>query len=383
MRDGYFIFDVDRHVHEPLDLWAEYLPAAWRAHAPTLAYLDRGEPLSERMTAQAPEGTVYLPPDLVVDGQPVMNVSRSAKIAIAAAATARPQDLARGESTDGHLTDMDVQGIDAALILPSYAGYLVAMEHTTPALATAYAEAYNRWLADRCAPAPARLHGAAIIARYEPEAMVTQARFAVERGWPAVVVRPNPIAGRLLGDPAEAAFWNYCAENGLKVVVHEAAHARCATVGSDRFASRFAQHACSHPMEQMMAFLSLVESGVFERLPDLRVAFLEAAAGWAPHWLWRLDSVEYAHLAAEVADTVRQPPSAYFHRQCAIGFEPDEPMLDGIIDLLGEDKLMFGSDFPHLDHGADIVAEALALPLSEGRKRGLLGENARAFFGLA
>lgn len=383
MRDGFHIFDIDRHVHEPLDLWAEYLAPRWQGHAPTLAYLDRGETLSARMTAEGPRGPVYLPPDLVVDGAAVMNISRSAKIAIAAAATERPHDLARGESAAGHLADMDAQGIDAALLLPSYAGYLVAMEHATAGLAAGYAEAYNRWLADLCAAAPDRLHGAAIVARYDPEQMVAQARFARERGWPAVVVRPNPIAGRMLGDPAEVDFWRFCAEHGIAVVVHEAAHARCATVGADRFESRFALHACSHPMEQMMAFLSLLEYGVFEALPDLRVAFLEAAAGWAPHWLWRLDCVEYAHLAEEVAQTIRRPPSAYFREQCAIGFEPDEPGLDAIVDRLGDDKLMFGSDFPHIDHGADIVADALALPLSDARKRGLLGENARAFLRLS
>jgi len=381
MRNGWRIFDVDRHVHEPLDLWKDYLPQKFHGFLPTLAYLDRGEPLSERMTAPGPDGPIALPPDLLVDGQPVMNISKSAKIEIAAAATQRPGDLALGENASGHLNAMDQTGIDGALLLPSFAGYLVAMPHRDHQVAAAYADAYNHWLADLCSADPKRLNGAAIIARYDPAEMIQQARFALEHGWKAVVIRPNPIAGRLLGDEEDAPFWTFCAENGLRVVVHEAAHARTDTAGADRFSSRFAQHACSHPMEQMMAFLSLLESGTFERLPDLRVAFLEAGAGWMVHWLWRLDELEYAHLANEVRHAIKRRPSEYFRNQCAIGFEPGEPFLGETITYLGETRLMFGSDFPHLDHDEDIVGSALSMALSEDRLRGMLGANAEHFFG--
>lgn len=363
-----------------MDLWSEYLAPGLKDYAPYLAYQDRGESLPDRMVSEGPSGTIPLPADMMVMGEPVMNISASAKRQIAMAAAGRPADLETGATSHGHLTAMDKHGIDAALLLPSYAGYLVAMEHRQPDVAAGFADAYNRWLADLCAANPARLNGAALIARFDPAAMLDQARFALAQGWTAVVVRPNPIAGRLLGDPADAPFWNFCAENGLTVAVHEAAHARAATVGADRFTSRFSQHACSHPMEQMMAFLSLLESGTFERLPHLKVAFLEAGAGWMVHWLWRLDDLEYAHLADEVALTVKRPPSEYFRRQCAIGFEPAEPFLDQTISWLGEDRLMFGSDFPHLDHDEDIVAEAMALPVARPRLRGLLGANAEAFF---
>ncbi len=360
-------------------MWEKYLDPRLRGFCPYLAYQERGEPLSQRMIGQGPDGPLPLPPDLFVDGVPVLNVSRGAKTAIAQAAIDRGRALARGGSSSGHLADMRQRGIDAALLLPSYASYLVAMEHKVPGLAAGYADAYNRWLADLCASDPSRLHGAAIIARYDADKMVEQARFALEQNWPAVVVRPNPIAGRLLGDPTDAPFWNFCAEHGLAVAVHEATHARCASTGSDRFTSRFSLHACSHPMEQMMAFLSLVESGTFERLPQLRVAFLEAGAGWMTHWLWRLDKLEYARLSGEVAKTVKRPPSEYFRRQCTIGFEPGEPLIQETLNWLGLDKLMFGSDFPHIDHDDDGVADVLKLPISRERLSAVLWDNATRF----
>ena len=314
-----------------------------------------------------------------------MDVSRSAKEAIARAAiSAACDDLAEGETAAGQLALLDRDGIDGALLLPSYASDPAAMPHREPGLAHGYADATPTTAGSPtsapptprdCAPPP-------LFARFEPEVMIGHARFAVEHGWPAVVVRPNPIAGRLLGDPANDAFWSYCAENGLVVVVHEAAHARAASAGADRFTSRFALHACSHPMEQMMAFLSLVESGVMERHPELRFAFLEAGCGWMVNWLWRLDEIEYGNLAEEVAATVRRRPSEYFHRQCGIGFEPDEPLLPATFAYLGTDRVFFGSDFPHLDHASDIVATALALPVAPTVLAGAMGGNAAAFLRL-
>ena len=118
---------------------------------------------------------------------------------------------------------MDRDGIDGALLLPSYASYLVAMPHREPGLAHGYADAYNRWLADLCAADPSRLRAAALIARFDPEAMIGHARFAVDARLARGRRPPEPDrrAGSL-GDPANDRFWAYCADNGLAVVVHEA-----------------------------------------------------------------------------------------------------------------------------------------------------------------
>jgi len=74
MRDTYRIADCDRHVIEPIDMWKEYLPAEFRDHAPYYEYLDRGEPLVDRIAFTAPEGIVPLPPDLMVDGESVLQL---------------------------------------------------------------------------------------------------------------------------------------------------------------------------------------------------------------------------------------------------------------------------------------------------------------------
>ncbi len=98
-----------------------------------------------------------------------------------------------------------------------------------------------------------------------------------------------------------------------------------------------------------------------ERHPNLRVAFLEAGCGWLPYWLWRLDEAEYKHLAWEVKDNVKMKPSEYFRRQCFVSIEPDEPYLPEIIKYIGDDNLLFGSDFPHIDHDPEALEEVIDL----------------------
>mgnify|MGYP006255215607 FL=1 len=134
-----------------------------------------------------------------------------------------------------------------------------------------------------------------------------------------------------------------------------------------------------------MALLALIEGGVLERHPQLRVGFFESGCGWLPYWLWRLDE-EYENLYYEVKDNVKMKPSEYFHRQCYTGFEVDEPYLPQLIEYIGADKLLFGSDFPHMDHPNFIesVDEALALreKLPEETIKKILHDNPLRYYGL-
>ncbi|HWN68444.1 MAG TPA: amidohydrolase family protein [Haliangium sp.] len=385
MRDGYRIIDADRHVLEPTDMWADYLEPAFRHRAPYLAYDGVAEVLTERVARLKSKALVPLPPVLMLEGQSVMHkLSERAQIELMLANQRRATELDEGASPEGHLRAMDRDGIDVAFLFPTYASYVISFDHVAPALLGALARAYNGWLHDFCRADPARLRGVGLISVHEPGRMVRELERILEYGWRAVVLRPNPARGRTLGHPAYEPFWRACEQHGVAIAIHEGTHVRLPAAGADRFQSRFALHACSHPMEQMMAFLALVEGGVLERHPGLRVGFLEAGCGWAPYWLWRLDE-EYHHLAGEVEDHVKMAPSAYFRRQCFVGFEPGEPYLASVLPHIGAETLLFGTDFPHPDHGGGMADGLLSLReiLGEPALRQLLGGNAARFFGLA
>jgi hypothetical protein len=109
--------------------------------------------------------------------------------------------------------------------------------------------------------------------------------------------------------------------------------------------------------------LALIEGGVLERHPKLRVGFLESGCGWLPYWLWKLDE-EYKNLHWEVKDRVRYLPSEYFRRQCYIAIEPSEPYLSQMTDFVSSDNLIFGSDYPHMDHQSDVPDKIVNLEFS-------------------
>lgn len=77
-------------------------------------------------------------------------------------------------------------------------------------------------------------------------------------------------------------------------------------------------------------------------------------------------------------------PSEYFRRQCFIAIEPSEPYLDRIIEFIGTDNLIFGSDYPHMDRNPEVVSEMVGLEerLSKHIVQKILWDNPTRFYGL-
>ncbi|MBE9224891.1 amidohydrolase [Phormidium sp. LEGE 05292] len=359
MLSGYQIIDADSHVIEPTDMWEKYLEPAFKSFAPSPDMRIKGEQIVHKISAQ-----------VLMEGQKLLIQNY-------------PMSAFNGFDSESHVQAMKRMGVDVSFVYPTYGLWLLAVDTMAPQLAGAFTRAYNNWLRDFCSYDPQILKGVGAINLHAPEEMVSELLRIEEFGWKTVFLRPNPIKGRLLSHPTYEAFWTKCEELEIAVALHEATHSCLPTTGSDRFNTRFAMHACSHPMEQMMALLALIEGGVLERHPKLRVGFLESGCGWLPYWLWRVDE-EYENLHWEVKDNVKMKPSEYFRRQCFIEIEPSEPYLPQIIDYIGSDNLLFGSDYPHIDHKPDIVKEAVALEERLSRKtvQKILWDNPVRFYGL-
>jgi len=386
MREGFRIMDLDRHVTEPMDMWSEYLPARLRDLAPRLVPgVPAEETLSGRLARLGQHALLPAPPILCVGDRPVLrDMPEVAHIETSLQAASRLTTLTASMTPAGQLDAMDADGIDRGVLFPYIASFLVYDERIPAEHSRAYARAYNRWLRDFCTHDPERLIGAAILSRHDPEAMVADLEQVVGEGFRAITLRPNPVFGHTPGAPAYLPFWQACERVGVPVLFHEATPAHVTTVGADRFDSLFGRHACSHPMEAMMALLSLIEGGVLEAHPELRVGFLEAGCGWLPYWLWRLDEIEYAALSGEVRSRVRQVPSRYFQRQCWIAAEPEEPMLARVVAEIGPERVLFGSDFPHTDHDAHAIDTMLARRAEFGDEtlRAILWHNPHRLLGM-
>jgi len=280
------------------------------------------------------------------------------------------------------LSDMDSEGIDQAVLFPSIGLYFWALED--PAAAVAIARAYNDWLASYCAADPMRLFAAAMLPVQDPAAAAAELRRAHdELGFVAGFVRPNPCMGRSLSDRAYEEIWRAAVETDMAIAVHEGSSIIIPTLGSDRPFNPMVLHAVSHSFEEMLACAQLIAFGVLERHPELRVVFLESSGGWAPFWLERLD--EQAESFGGFCPELKLRPSEYFSRQCWISYEIDEQTLPVLAPLIGERRIVWGSDYPHHDAtfpGAVDVLRKTISPLAHETQARILGDNAAELYRL-
>jgi predicted TIM-barrel fold metal-dependent hydrolase len=379
VRDGLRIVDADAHVIEPADLWVSHLDPALRDRAPRQVGLTFGFEFHDG-------SSVNLPRQWSPDASPE-DLARLSERVQATFAELFPDAHADGFSARAQLVDMDREGVDLAVLYPSFGLFVLASDEIDPILAVGLARAYNDWLAAFCATGPDRLLGAAMVPLQDPAAAAEEIRrCAVELGFRAAFVRPNPVGGRTFDDPAYDALWAVMSEHQMALGIHEGGFPRLPQVVSGRLTHPEQVHICTHPMEQMIAAVSIVYGGVLERNPGLRVAFLEAGCGWVPFWLHRMDehwensrSRDFGqpHLLAEA-------PSEYFRRQCYVTADAGERMLAQVIELIGDDRIVFTTDYPHPDSPwPHAVEEFLALPgVAVESKRRILWDNALALYGL-
>lgn len=365
MRNSMLVVDCDAHVMEPDHIWTDYIDPEYRDRAPK-RIVDNG-----RVWGQ-----------IHVDGQPLYQNYPDHLVDVYQESLLKNygEFYRAGFDAPSLLRAMDLQGIDISYLYPSIGLYVTAINGQDPDLAYAITRAYNNWLAEFCSHAPERLRPVAMVSLHRTEdARQELLRCVKELKMQAVMVRPNPLNGKTLGHKDFAPFWQACEDLDVAVGIHEGSHARVPATGADRFETHMAIHACCHPMEQMMAFISLFEGGVFQRHPTLRFGFLEAGCGWLPYLLWRLEG-EFKLWSYQVPE-VHDRPLTCFQRQCFITGEASEPYLPSVIDLIGADKLLFASDYPHPDHrfGGEIE-EVMEAPLPDEIKKKILWDNAVSFY---
>jgi uncharacterized protein len=361
------VIDGDGHVLEPRAAWAA-LPDG---HRPEIRTDDRG--LDHVVIADTAVFTARLG-QMGLPGTDVGEVSGPV-----------PLEAARPGAFDpaARLADMDHEGIDAVVLYPTIG--LGFWGIPDPAAAVAVCRAYNDWLATFCAAAPGRLRGAALLPFQDVAAAVGELRRCREElGFVSAMVRPNPCLGRTIGDPANEPVWSAAEELGVPIAIHEGFQPAVPPLGSDRQPTNvLILHAVSHTFEQMLACAALIGLGVLERHPGLRVAFLEAGGGWAPYWLERLDHQVGTY--RRYAPDMKLTPGEYFARQCWVSFEIDEPTLPLLAPLLGVERIVWGSDYPHADStfpGAVKALRGTIAALPDAAQDRILGGNASELYGI-
>ena len=284
-----------------------------------------------------------------------------------------------GSTAEQWLAALDRGGMEATVLYPTLGLFLSFLKDR--AWAVAICRAYNTFLHEEFVRKSERLHAVALLPVQDPDAAAAELERAVRQlGLKGAMLSAD--GSHLLGDARFAPIYETAQRLDVMVGIH-ASGSSLGGAGVELFPQFIQAHTCSHAFGQMRQITSVVFEGIPERFPDLRIAFLEAGCGWAPYWMERMDD-EYAKRTAE-APALKRKPSDYI-RSGKIYFscEADEWLLGPAVKLVGENQIVYASDFPHWDHSYPASIDEIRDrgDLSDTQKRKILADNARRLYGL-
>jgi predicted TIM-barrel fold metal-dependent hydrolase len=253
------------------------------------------------------------------------------------------------------IVTMDEQGLDAALMFPTLGcGVEQALRNDIPAT-MATLSAFNRWLdEDWGFSYENRIFSAPMLSLADPELALEELDWVLERGARVVHIRPAPVPaangrGRSFGDPAHDPVWARLAEASVPVAFH------LGDSGYEAFAGMWGARDYFEAFRGVDAFSKLVVSdrpihdtvgsmivhGVFDRHPTLRVASIENGSDWVHLLAKRL-----MKQANQTPWLFEESPLETIRRHVWVTPYYEEDMRK-LADLIGVERLLFGSDWPH------------------------------------
>ena len=274
------------------------------------------------------------------------------------------------------LADMDAAGIDVQVVSPAPTQYCYWAE---PALAEQLVDLQNERVAALVRQAPERLAGLGTVALQHPQMALRQLEHAVNGLGLRGVQLCTSIEGGSLADPALEPFWQRAAELECVLLLHP--------MGCD-FGERLARHylwnVIGQPLETTVALSELILSGLLDRLPGLRLCSCHGG-GYLSHCAGRID---HAWRVRPEARCTPQPPSHYLRRIWHDCLVHSPQQLRHLIDCVGADRVVLGSDYP-FDMGDERLHALIdAVPglgaaerdaLCHGNAQGLLSRGGRPF----
>jgi len=371
------IISVDDHIMEPPNVWQDRLPEKYRSVGPRMVrqkVADMqfvGGVFSYREAAEHEEGTWcdwWYVEDLRYPLTRVMAAAGYSREEVTISPITM-EDMREGcWNQSARLADMDVNHVEASLCFPTFPRFCgqTFKEREDKVLADLCVKAYNDWMFDEwCAGTGGRLIPLPIIQLWDAELAAAEVRRNAARGGRAVAFTEIPA---FLGLPSihdPGGFWDpffrACDETGTVVCMHIGSSSKMPSTSPD------APAAVGSTLTYMNAAMSMTDylmSGLFERFPNLKLAYSEGQIGWIPYILERADKVwEENRGWGGVADKVLRPPSEYYREHIYGCFFDDAHGIKNL-DAVGVDNVTFETDYPHSDstwpHSLKVAMDILA-----------------------
>jgi uncharacterized protein len=281
------------------------------------------------------------------------------------------------------IEDMDLEGIDAAVLFPPGSGEEFALGDRD--FSVALCRTLNDARAEFASYAPDRLRLVAKLPLIDPVAAAEELERCMQMPSFVGLVCPQHVLERNLDDPAFDVLWTSAERTDAAVCVHGGGQA----LGQvpfviERLDSTLTIHAFTHPVGAMLALTCFTVGGILARFPHLRVGFMEAGAGWLPFWLERLDE-HWEHVPSQAPLIDRAPSEYVLSGNCFVGCEPDERMLPYVAQTLSPGVVCYASDYCHWDCAFPDSVKLLAerADLDNTTKAAILGGNAARLYRLS
>jgi predicted TIM-barrel fold metal-dependent hydrolase len=356
------VFDADNHMYETREAFTKFLPDRYK-HA--VDYVDvRGRTkivVRGRISDYIPNPTfdVVARPGAMEDyfriGNPEGKNRREIFGEPMRALPAFREPAARIEL-------MDEQGLDRALMFPTLASLLEERMKDDPEMMHAVIHAFNEWIYETWTfDYDDRIFSTPVITLPIVDRAIEELEWVVERSARVVLIRPAPVPGyrgsRSFGFPEFDPFWAKVVEHDVLVAMHSSDSGYEAYtndwLGSNEEMLPFQPQAFRmlqawRPIEDSVA--ALILHGAVTRFPQLKVAVIENGSSWVEPLLKTM-----ADIYKKMPQDFPENPVAAFMRNVHVSpfWEEDLVALAG---LIGEDHVLFGSDFPHPEGLAEPAA---------------------------
>ena len=379
MKDGLRVFDADTHVEPTAEVIDSYVDPAFRPRLADLA--PYRQPVRPGNPGGAPGRHVYRYGQISyrrILGEAAPRDTHSGRDTHWMGSK-QPRAGTQDDMAESRIQDMDDEGTDTHFLIPT--SWTSFVGHEDPTIEVNIIRAFHRHMANFSGNHPDRLQSMIVASARDVDAAVQEIKTWGKSRW-AVAVMPLVTKDIPADHPSLEPIWKAAVDHDLPIAHHSFTWTPPYFPGVfDLWDNIFLGRLASHPWGAMRFIASVIGGGIMDRYPTLRVGTLECGFGWLPFWGKRMDE-QYAYVGS--TQPLKMKPSEYFKSGryfCSVERHEGDDMFRMVTSFLGDDVLMYASDYPHSEcQFPETVENFLAWQMQPEQRQKLMAGNADRFF---